>query len=282
MEGKGLEIQKRPIITLLTDFGNKDPYVACMKGVILSICPEASIVDLSHEVPKFDIIHASFFLAQCVQFFPNGTIHVAVVDPGVGTGRLAIAVSTESAILVGPDNGILEPAAKILGIREIYSIENESYLSKRQAPTFAGRDVFAPVAAHIAKGVLLESLGPRLRGLKKLEIPDALITSDRILGSVIYVDSFGNLITNIPREAINRKISIGERLPLKIGSIEEELLYTRSYGFVGRGEPLLLIGSFGLLEIAVNQARASERFKASVGTTVELLLEESFKERRLS
>ncbi|MEM2927170.1 MAG: SAM-dependent chlorinase/fluorinase, partial [Candidatus Bathyarchaeia archaeon] len=96
-----MEIQKRPIITLLTDFGNKDPYVACMKGVILSICPEASIVDLSHEVPKFDIIHASFFLAQCVQFFPNGTIHVAVVDPGVGTGRLAIAVSTESAILVG-------------------------------------------------------------------------------------------------------------------------------------------------------------------------------------
>jgi S-adenosylmethionine hydrolase len=272
MERKASEILKRPIITLLTDFGLRDPYVACMKGVILSICPEAIIVDLSHEVPKFNIAHAGFLLAQAAGFFPEGTIHVAVVDPGVGTERLAIAVSTRRGVLLGPDNGVLDLAARNLGLKEIYAIKNASYFSKRQAPTFAGRDVFAPVAAHIAKGVPLEKLGPRLKGLRELELPKASITSDRISGSVIYIDSFGNLITNIPGKALDGRISIGQRILSRIGSIEDTLTYTRSYGFVKRGEPLILIGSAGFLEVAINQGNASERFKASYGTIVEFLL----------
>ncbi|RLF24401.1 MAG: hypothetical protein DRN15_03170 [Thermoprotei archaeon] len=260
-----------PVITLLTDFGTRDPYVAAMKGVILSICPEARIVDLTHDIEKHDIRQAAFVLLSCYKYFPRGTIHVVVVDPGVGTRRRAVVIKTRRYFFVGPDNGVLQPAACDDNIVECREISNTLLMRSSISRTFHGRDVFAPVAAYIAKGVPLRFIGPEVEPetLVKLYTPTARVEMRSIEGRVIYIDSFGNVVTNIDANTL-RKIGVhyGDIVGISVGRRHIVVKLCRTYGEVGKGELLALIDSFNYLEIAVNQGKASEILGARIGDRV--------------
>lgn len=254
-----------PLLTLTTDFGSRDAYVGVMKGVILGIVPNASLVDLSHEIPAQAVTIGALVLRSAVEFFPAGTIHLAVVDPGVGSSRLPVAVVTERGFLVGPDNGLLYPSATALGIREVRRLENQAFFRPEVSRTFHGRDIFAPVAAHLAAGVAADELGERVDELQPLILPVARREDAQIIGEVVYVDHFGNLVTNIaaadlaafPTQALS--ISIDQvSLPPPVSS----------YAAVDPGTPLAIAGSWGQLEVAVRNGNAAQYFSAGVGTVV--------------
>ena len=190
-----------PIITLTTDFGAQDWFAGAMKGSILSINPHAHIVDITHCVSPGDIRAGAFSLAASCRFFPEGTIHVAVVDPGVGGGRKAIAVRTPAQFFVGPDNGVLSAALRDQKIEAVHRLENPKYLLSFVSRTFHGRDVFAPVAAHLSLGLPIRKLGPAQADWVRLPFPAIDSGRDRIDGEVVYIDRFGNGITNIPNPA---------------------------------------------------------------------------------
>ncbi|MBI2948170.1 MAG: SAM-dependent chlorinase/fluorinase, partial [Verrucomicrobia bacterium] len=188
------------IITLTTDFGTDDWFAGTMKGVILSVNPKASIVDITHGIRLGDIRAGAFALAAAYRFFPRGTVHVAVVDPGVGSERKAIAVRTKDYFFVGPDNGLLSCALAREVIRSIHRLENKKFFLPFVSQTFQGRDVFAPVAAHLSKGVAIGKLGPRAASCKMLTLPTPIRRGHELVGEVIYLDRFGNGITNIRGE----------------------------------------------------------------------------------
>ena len=247
------------ITTLLTDFGLRDPYVAEMKGVILNICPSVNIVDISHEIEKFNVRMGSYVLASSSPFFPKGTINVAVVDPGVGTERRGLCVETERGFFVGPDNGLLALAVRADRVKHIYVIENTEFLLPSVSSTFHGRDVFAPVAAHLAKGTAPSDLGPETRNMI---IPTfAKVTKDggKISGEVMNVDGFGNVITNISEKDLE-SFGVTEELSVEVGSKEMRLRFCKAYCNIEVGRPLALVGSHGFLEISVNQGDASRVF----------------------
>ncbi|MEM2443571.1 MAG: SAM-dependent chlorinase/fluorinase [Candidatus Bathyarchaeia archaeon] len=260
---------RRPIITLLTDFGLVDSYVAEIKAVILSICPDVQIVDISHEVRKFDIRMGAFLLMRASKFFPKGTIHVAVVDPGVGTGRRPIIVECERSIYVGPDNGILMPSAQREGIKHIYTIENPRYMLGEISRTFHGRDIFGPAAAHLARGIPPSDFGPEIFDPVIPDFAKPKILGDSIEGEIIHVDGFGNLITNITPEEL-RAIGVreGEKLTVRLGGRDFDLKLCAAYGDVEPNMPLTLVGSCGLLEISVNQGDASKLFGVRSGERI--------------
>ena len=267
---------QRPIISLLSDFGLKDPYVAEMKAVILSICRDASIIDISHEIEKFNIRMGAFILAQAARYFPEGTVHVAVVDPGVGTTRRPIIVETERSLYVGPDNGLLILAAENEGIRHVYEITNRKYMLKRVSRTFHGRDIFSPAAAYLAKGVEPSKFGPIIREPVKPSFSAPEIREEAIIGEVIHIDGFGNLITNISEENLKAAgISEGKELSIRLNDEELKLKLCSSYGEAARNHFLSIIGGTGFLEISVNQGNASEFLGVKAGTPVILRLSPS-------
>jgi len=265
---------KAPVVTLLSDFGAKDPYVAEMKAVILGICPKARLVDVSHEIEKFNIRMGAFVLASAAPYFPKGTIHAAVVDPGVGTKRRAILVETRKAFYVGPDNGLLMLAAQKQGISHVYNIANPRYMLSKVSKTFHGRDIFAPVAAHLAKGCLPSGFGPEIRDYVVPRFAKPRLTRKALLGEVLHVDDFGNVITNISVEDF-RKTGIEEGSMLRLGlkGRVSRLRLCSAYGEAQVGKPLAVIGSHDFLEVSVNQGDASKRFGARVGDAVAVLLE---------
>ena len=226
----------RPVVTLLTDFGTADGYVAEMKGVILSRAPDAMVVDVTHEIAAQDVECGRLALARYWRRFPTGTVHVAVVDPGVGTARAALAVDSDNRFLVGPDNGLLSPALLLAGARAV-----TLPIPPTAAPTFHGRDVFAPAAAALALGASIDALGsPALDVVVRRTPEPRRLPDGSIEGQVIAIDRFGNAITNlVGLRALTVEVS-GTTLPLR-----------RSYAEVGRGEPLAVVGSTGLIEIAV-------------------------------
>lgn len=262
---------RRPVVGLLSDFGLKEPYIAEMKAVILSICEDVQIIDISHGISKFDIRMGAFVLASAVPYFPKGTVYVAVVDPGVGTERRPVVVETERSLLVGPDNGLLMLAAQREGVRRVYEIANTALMLPRVSKTFHGRDVFAPTAAYLAKGQLPSAVGPRIKDyiIPKYAKPlgkDGVLTSE-----VLYVDDFGNVVTNISEEDLNR-ISVKQEASLLL-RVERKVLrlrYSSAYGDVGVNELLTVIGGHGYLEIAMNQGNAAEKLKVKVGTRVRI------------
>jgi len=259
--------QERPIVTLVTDFGYVDPFVGIMKGVILSIAPEAAIVDLSHDVPAHNVLAGAYFLRAAFPHFPKHTVHVAVVDPGVGTHRKPIVISTRHGMFVGPDNGLLLPAATEAGILATFWVRRRELLPGRVSPTFHGRDVFAPVAARLAMGFPVERCGPLLSAPLPLPEPAVKRIPGGLRGEVVWVDRFGNLITNIRREEILRlrpatvratgRGFYGRWLSVTIGSFVIDGL-SATYGLGARGELLALVNSAGLLEIAARQSSARE------------------------
>ncbi len=246
----------RPIITLLTDFGERDYYVSAMKGVILSIAPDAQIVDITHHITPFSILEGAFVLWQAVRWFPRRTVHVLVVDPGVGSERDTIVVKAGGHLLVGPDNGALAPAAEALGIEEIRRIEEGGFTLPRSG-TFDGRDVFAPVAAHLAAGVPLERIGPKKSDFIRLELFRYEVTPGFISGHVLHVDRFGNVVLDMPSRALPSdwpasllvELEDGRRIEARLASHYEE---------GAPGELLVIRGSSGLLELSLRRGSAAE------------------------
>jgi S-adenosylmethionine hydrolase len=260
-----------PIITLLSDFGSTDPYVGSMKGVILSISKKATIVDITHSVAKFDVLEGGFILAAAVPYFPPGTIHVAVVDPGVGGRRKALLVKTKGYYLVGPDNGILMVAASQDRVEKVIEITNPRYGLSQVSSTFHGRDVFCAVAAHLANGVSIAEFGSETNDYVKLEFPKPDITGQTISGEVVHVDNFGNIVTNIKfTDMAEVGFERNTMITVTIGSVTERMKYGRIYGDVAVGESLALIGSAGFLEISVNQDNAASIHGAKKGTRVSI------------
>ena len=268
------------IITLLTDFGLVDPYVGVMKGVILGIAPTATVIDLTHDVPPQDILQGAFLLDTSWRSFPTGTIHVAVVDPGVGGERRALLVQGPEHTFLAPDNGLLsfvlpkEKKEKIAFKPYIgpvpagfnaYALTNAKYWRHPVSPTFHGRDIFAPVAAHLSLGVLPEEMGEPVTSLTRLALPEARWLGDLLAGYVLHIDRFGNLVTNVPEALLRQE---GQALTIEIGgrSITGlSLTYATGKGLAA------LIGSHGNLEIAVRDGSAAQLLGAKVGDTVKVV-----------
>ncbi len=259
---------RRPIITLTTDFGSKDPYAAEMKAVILSITPNATIIDITHQVDKFNISMGAYILASACPYFPDGAVNVAVVDPGVGTKRKPIIVQTERQCFVGPDNGLLALAARRNGGKmHIYSITNREFMLPSVSNTFHGRDIFAPIAAHLANGRMPSDLGQEIRQMISPDFMRNIRRKNALEGQIIYIDDFGNMITSFTAKQL-QTVKIKEEARVKIGEAEHTVKLCRAYGDVKKLQPLAIIGSTDLLEISVNQGSAARRFDAQVGNKI--------------
>jgi len=258
------------IITLLTDFGTIDGYVGQMKGVISQIS-DAKIIDVTHGVSGHNIREAAFILRNVVSFFPVGSIHIVVVDPGVGTDRKGIFITTKSQVLVGPDNGVLMPAARLLGDFTVYEIQNMKYVQDFVSHTFHGRDVFAPVAAHISNGVSFDKIGSRASNFVDLDFEVCSINKNSASGKVIYIDHFGNLITNIDGVRLLDLLKFDEKCMVFLGDHSLKIPFVRSYGFVNKKDCLATIGSSNFLEIGINQGNAAKKLKVKEDTAVKIL-----------
>lgn len=253
------------IITLTTDFGDRDPYVASMKGVILGRCPDAVVVDLSHAIPPQDVLEAAYFIAEASQWYPEGTIHCVVVDPGVGTARLPIVAAARGQYFVCPDNGLLTLVAKRSAIDECRIITDRKFMLERISATFHGRDMFAPAAACLARGVPIEEAGERLLTMTLIDIPPVQRSAWGVSGVIVHIDRFGNAISNIARRDI-------EDMPTPIVACGDLQIHGLSdtYGDVEEGHPLALFSSGDYLEIAVHRGNAAARFGLVRGSRVDV------------
>ncbi len=248
------------IITLTTDFGLEDPFVGVMKGVILSLCPEARVIDLSHNVKSADIRQAGFILETSHSYFPADTVHIAVVDPGVGTARRGLGVFTDRGVFIAPDNGVL---SRILGMypgAEIRCLENRELTLQPVSSTFHGRDVFAPMAAHLCKGVDFSSVGPVITDTVLMEVPSYRLEGNILSGAVIHIDVFGNIVTNVPVDF--KPMGIWDDCRLHLG-VEYKLKFTNNYKSIPGGELGIIPGSSGYLEIAMNLGSAASHTGAA-------------------
>ncbi len=255
----------RPIIALITDYGTKDPYVAQIKAVILRYRDDAAIIDVTHEVESFNELEAAFLMKTYVEHMPPGTIHVCVIDPGVGAGRKGIIIATERGdMFIGPDTGFMIPAARKLGIKKIYVID-ESRLPPRTSETFHGRDVFAHVAGRLARGEPPEKVGKETLDYKVLDIPSPTVTDGKIEGRIMHVDKFGNLITNIMPDELESIGKLNGEFVVKYRGGEISCRWVKSYGWVKEGEYLLVEGGTGYIELSINRGNAAEKTGLKVG-----------------
>jgi S-adenosylmethionine hydrolase len=255
------------IITLTTDFGTDDWFVGTMKGVIASVNPNANVVDITHAIASGDIRAAAFALAASYKYFSRGTVHVAIVDPGVGSKRRSIAIQTENYFFVGPDNGVLSFALRGEKIKTVRALENKAYFLEPVSQTFHGRDIFAPVAARLARGVAIAKYGPPVKNFVRLDWPEPKVHAGSIQGEVVYVDKFGNAITNIPAATLaslggkHFEIFKGRKRICAIG---------KHYQSVPARRAVAVPGSSGYLEIAVNGGNASAILDLRTGERIEV------------
>ena len=272
------------IITLTTDFGTRDWFVGTMKGIILGIQPRAQVVDITHEVPPGDIRAGAFALMAACRHFPKGTVHVAVVDPGVGSQRQAIAVQTANGIFIGPDNGVLSWVLIQEKIKTIRLLEERKYFLEPLSRTFHGRDIFAPVAAHVSRGLLVQLLGRELKDFCRLPWPTPMkgapssasarryilkraepVLGAPVQGEIIYLDRFGNAITNIEAGLLHGEVTGTCKVRVKR---KVRCKLAECYSAVSAGHPVAVIGSSGLLEIAVNGGSAERKLGLKIGDEV--------------
>jgi S-adenosylmethionine hydrolase len=258
---------RQHLITLLTDFGTRDAYVASMKGVILGLNPQAVLVDLTHEIPPQDVRAGALNLAAAAPYFPPGTIHLAVVDPGVGSSRRALAARCRDQFWVGPDNGLFHLIFSQASV-SIVSLENPRYFRHQISATFHGRDIFAPVAAHLSLGVDLSRFGPGLTDPVSLDLPEPRFTPEAVSGEIIYVDHFGNLVSNIRATQLLAWLKDRD-LNLTAGPLTLRGL-ARTYSVAASGTFLALVGSHGFLEIACAGDNAARRLNAGLGLPLAL------------
>lgn len=252
-------------VALTTDFGLADVYAGILRGVIRTLSPEAEVLDVSHAVAPGDLHEAAFFLLSAVPFLPKGTIHLCVVDPGVGTERRVIAVRAGGHTLVAPDNGVLAPVVEALGgLQEARWVTNERLMRPRRGMTFQGRDVMAPVCAHLCRGIDFALVGEPAASMEPLPGFAPAVGPDRCTGRVLHVDRFGNVVTNlVPGDLRGARedwtVAVGDRM------VER---WADTYGAVAKGEALAYPGSVGFVEVAVRDGNAAERFGATRGTQV--------------
>lgn len=258
------------LLTLLSDFGWNDVYVGVMKGVIAQINPTLTVIDLTHDISPQNITAAQFNLLNAYPYFPAGTVHAAVVDPGVGSMRRAIAIELEDGFLVGPDNGIFTGLIAQKSVVQVVELSNTQYWRVPEpSNTFHGRDVFAPAAAHLASGVSITKLGEPIdpATLIKLPIPVCITTANGFTGNIQHIDRFGNVITNIPGDYVRERnwfVSIGKR----------KIPGSRTYSDVTPGEPLALVGSHGWVELAISGGDAHFQLRLHWNDAVQVVLEE--------
>ncbi len=255
-------------VSLLTDFGLRDGYVGQLKAALLRVCPTARLVDLTHDVPSQDVRTGAFLLSTAVEAFAPGAIHLAVVDPGVGTARRPLALQTmRGDLLVGPDNGLLLPAAWALGgVRRAVALTEERYHGARRSSTFHGRDLFAPVAGHLAAGVGLQALGPDVNDpVASVRFPRPRAEGGAVLGEILHVDVYGNLVTNLPAA------QLPPRFDVQIGAETISGAPHPHYQAVAEGELLALVGSSGFLEVSVRNGSASELLLVGVAAPITLV-----------
>jgi hypothetical protein len=251
-----------PIVTLTTDFGSRDGYAGAMKGVVLSLAPGATVVDITHGVPPQDVVAGAVALAQAAPLFPAGTIHVAVVDPGVGGARADLLVEAGDHFFIGPDNGVLSLAARTN--RRIWRIEAPAFRREPVSPTFHGRDVFAPTAGRLASGASPADAGPRVEAMTDLAAPVVARRAGRLEGRVIHVDGFGNLITSLGGEHVPPEASIEVE---GTGGVYHPVL-ARTFSDVAAGALVAYVGSGGQLEIARRNGSAAQHVGAERGSIV--------------
>jgi S-adenosylmethionine hydrolase len=274
---------ENPLIALLTDFGNGDFFVGSMKGVIAGINPAARTVDITHHIPSFDTVVGGFVLSAVYRYFPAGTIFLAVVDPGVGSTRKICLVETKTYAFIGPDNGLLSVILDEEEVSQIREVSNTDYFLPDCSHTFEARDKMAPAAAWLSKGVPSEKFGPEMASIQRERIDKPEMKGDVVVGSIIYADKFGNLITNIPAAYLgqiipdleNASVSVLLDSLTRVNSISPkpdmcELVYRKTYGNAPKGELLILSGSLGLLEIAVREGSAADRLRSGPGTRLTL------------
>ena len=264
------------LIALLTDFGLEDPYVAAMKAVGYSVCNDINIVDITHNVNSYDVESAALILYMVYKYFPRGTIFVAVVDPGVGSDRKAIAIATKNYIFIGPDNGILIPAAKSDGIMDIRLLENNSYFRKPVSRSFHGRDIFMPVASYLACGSSFENLGRSIDitsityidiGIGYSEFRDKCV-----LLKVVNIDKFGNIMLSLHFENLSQLLNLNIGTDVRVYSQDDMFIakIERTFSVVPKGVLVLYENSFGLAELAVNQGSAKDFLKVAKGSVLKI------------
>ena len=255
----------KPIITLTTDFGTRDGYVGAVKGVIKRINPQAELVDITHQVEPFDVLEAAFALMNSYVYFPKGSIHLVVVDPGVGSQRQPLLIQSEDFFFVGPDNGVFSFVYDSEKMTDIIIPSKQKYFLAELSSTFHARDIFAPVAAYLSLGVDVNEFGGSAKECIKFTMPQPKQTRTGLAGEIIHADRFGNLVTNVPAELLQKKriagITIGRR---KIKRV------SRSYFDIPRNGLGALVGSSGLLEIAANQGSAQQITKSRIGTSIRI------------
>ena len=254
------------LITLTTDFGTRDPFVGIMKGVIFGINPAARVIDLSHGIPAQEFTGAAAVLRQSAPFFPHGTIHVAVVDPGVGSERRPLLIEAEGSFFVGPDNGILSLAVAEKTVRQIVHISNEIYHLKPVSATFHGRDIFAPVAAYLSLGIPAREFGVTASDYTRIAWPDIIKADRSIEGEIIYIDGFGNLITNVREEDLKE---FQRQVTISLGGIRVQGV-DHSYTNGAEKDYVALVNSWGLLEISRFRGNAQLESGAKIGDKVHI------------
>ena len=259
-----------PVVALLTDFGHQDHYVGAVKGAVLTACPRAALVDVGHEVPPHDVLSGAFALAACYRSFPAGTVFVAVVDPGVGSERRPLALKVGRHLFVGPDNGIF--TLVLSGARaRVHEITNQKLWGKERSRTFHARDIFGPVAGHLAGGTPLARVGPVVRDPVLLPIaPVREASADEWVATVLHVDRFGNLTTTLPEDRLETLLAGAGGDPNELVVVVEGVVMplVRTYADVAEGEPCALVGSTGRLEVAVHKGNAARQLGASRGAPV--------------
>jgi S-adenosylmethionine hydrolase len=255
---------------LTTDFGLRDSYVAEMKAVILSISPNATVVDITHQIDKFNVRMGAYVLASAAPRFPEGTVHVAVVDPSVGTRRRPIIVQTDRGFFVGPDNGVLALAVKNIGGKtRVYRITNDEFMLAKVSTTFHGRDIFAPAAAHLANGIHPPEFGPEIHQMLSPKFAKIIRRRGALEGQVIHIDDFGNIVTSFTEKEL-KTMKTKDKLNVKVGNTELKLKLCKAYADSKGKKPLAIIGSHDFLEISVNQGDAASTFNVRVEDKVVL------------
>ncbi|HUU50226.1 MAG TPA: SAM-dependent chlorinase/fluorinase [Nitrospinota bacterium] len=261
--------KSRPIITLITDFGLRDPYVGTMKGVMLKINPELSFVDLTHEIESHNILEAAMILGSAYRYFPKDTIHLVVVDPGVGSDRRPILALTDKYYFVSPDNGVLSFVYKDPGLKKVLELGAKRYFLDEVGDTFHGRDIFSPVASWLSKGVDVSSFGDEIHNYVQIPIPESELENNRIKGRIVYVDKFGNLVSNIKMSLFRKALSASSKKKFKItlGTLEINEI-NKYYIEKEKGTASALFNSWGNLEIYVPMKSASKIYGIKKGKKI--------------
>jgi S-adenosyl-L-methionine hydrolase (adenosine-forming) len=260
----------RPIVALLTDFGTRDHYAGTLKGVVLGVCPDATLVDIAHDIPQHDVMTGALELAACYRYFPHGTIFLVVVDPGVGSSRRGIAADIGDYKFVAPDNGVLSAVFRDAPPKKVVELTERKYALATVSRTFEGRDRFAPAAGFLARGIAIVSLGKTITNFHSLDLPRPTVTEGELNGEVVRIDHFGNLITNIDRRAFEQ-FAAGQSIMIDLGGNEVPRVVA-AYAEAPAGELCALFGSTDHLEVAINAGDAAAALSLARGARARVRL----------